>query len=153
MQCVCVCVFWWMVHSYSSASHCSLCCRNGSSPPAVNSPGKFPARYHDDGWHPRLALWQMEGHLKRQYSFTFYLNRPRRHRCCHGYVSWQNSFQPLSLPSNQFTSRSAAVVNPFQRAYAHAEEFRCQETVQHVLASPAQPSPRGFTYPRPSSLL
>lgn len=43
---------------------------NGSSPPAVNWLGKFPAGYHDDGWHPRFALRQMED-IGRDSTLTF----------------------------------------------------------------------------------
>lgn len=62
---------------------------NGPSPPAVNWLGKFPAGYHDDGWHPRFAPQQMEV-IWRDSTLT-----SRRHRrCCHGYTSRADSHSP-----------------------------------------------------------
>ncbi|KAK5849922.1 hypothetical protein PBY51_014219 [Eleginops maclovinus] len=55
----------------------------------------------------------------------------------------------LSHPSMQFTSQHARTVHPFQRTYAPAEEFRCQETHAARISNTSKSS--GFKYPRPFS--
>lgn len=95
---------------------------NGSTPPAVNWLGKFLGGYHDDNWHPCFAPWQIEV-IWRDSTLTSYL---RRHSC-HGYTNRQ-ILSALSHPSMQFTSQQAGAKHPFQHTYAHAKEFRCQET-------------------------
>lgn len=111
---------------------------NGSSPPAVNWLRKFPAGYHDGGWHLRFAPAANGGHWKRQHPYL--LPSPPLRLWLHEQA---DSFSPSAIPACSSPLSGLKVRICIQ--HSGVDETRCQ-ACPACAAFHTYPSPWGFTY-------